>query len=144
MPQLRTHILFRGIPVNWTDLLCFLPLAVSTNTNPGRVGQKQLINITISNPGQQIEKQVSMRVLLPQELTIDATQIQPAGEGTIYGQEIRFNSIAELTPGQQRQYVVPVTPNRTGRVQVRAEIAGGSLPATKTVDTAPIDILGAP
>jgi uncharacterized repeat protein (TIGR01451 family) len=122
-----------------------LQLAVVTNTNPGRVGQKQLVNITISNPGQQIEKQVSMRVLLPQELTVDATQIQPAGEATIYGQEIRFNTIAELAPGQQRQYVIPVTPNRTiSGIQVRAELAGGSLPATKTVESAPIEILGAP
>ena len=120
-----------------------LQLAVSTNTNPGHVGQKQLINITIANAGQQIERQVSMRVFLPQELTIDPTQIQPASEATIYGQEVRFSTIAELAPGQQRQYVVPVTPNRTGKTQVRAEIAASSISGTKTVDSTPIDILGA-
>jgi uncharacterized repeat protein (TIGR01451 family) len=121
-----------------------LQLAVSSNTNPGRVGQKQLINITISNAGQQIERQVSMRVRLPQELTPDQSQIQPAGEFTIQGTEVWFNTIAELAPGQQRQYVVPVTPSSTGKVQVRAEIAASSLSTTKTVDSAPIDILGAP
>jgi hypothetical protein len=121
-----------------------LQLAVVSNTNPGRVGQKQIINITITNAGQQMERQVSMRVELPSDLVIDSAHIQPASEAKIYGQEVRFDAIAELAPGQQRHYVVPVTPNRTGRVSVRADIAAASLPTPKSVESAPIDILGAP
>src|SRR4029450_6604410 len=83
-----------------------LRLSVGTNTNPGRVNQKQIINIEIENAGQQVERQVAMRVLLPQELTLDPQQIQPANEARVLGQEVQFATIAELAPGQKRQYVI--------------------------------------
>ncbi len=120
-----------------------LRLSVSTNSNPGRVGQKQVINVTVANAGQQVERQVATRILLPQELTVDPTSIQPQSEATVLGQEIRFAPISELQPGQQKQYVVPVTPNRTGKVQASAQVAASSLTTPKTVDSDPIDILGA-
>jgi len=120
-----------------------LRLTVAVTKNPARVGEKQLINVIVENAGQQTETQVSMRVLLPQEFTPDATQIQPQSEATVLGNEIRFATITELAPGQQRQYVIPVTPNRTGRVQVRAEVAAMSLAAPKTADSAAIDITSA-
>ena len=97
-----------------------LRLTVTVNKNPARVGEKQLITVTIDNAGQQAERGVDMHVLLQVEMTPDPTQIQPQNEASVIGQEIRFNTIPELAPGQQRQYIIPVTPNRPGRVQVRA------------------------
>ena len=41
-----------------------------------------------------------------------------------------------------RQYVIPVTPNRIGRVQVRAQVAATGLD-TKTVDSEVIEIVSA-
>jgi len=120
-----------------------LRLTVAVTKNPARVGEKQLINVVLENAGQQAERQVDMRVLLPQEFTLDPTAIQPQSEATVLGNEIRFTRIAELVPGQQRQYVIPVTPNRTGRVQVRAEIAAPSLTPPKSFDSEVIEITSA-
>jgi hypothetical protein len=33
MPELRTHLLFPGVAVNWRDLIFFVPFAVLTNTS---------------------------------------------------------------------------------------------------------------
>lgn len=120
-----------------------LRLTITVNKAQTRVGEKQVIYVSVENAGQQTERQVSMRVLLPQQLTPDATQIQPQSDATVLGQEIRFATVAELPPGQPRQYVIPVTPNRTGRVQIRAQVAASSLATPKTVDSAAIDIVSA-
>jgi len=83
-------------------------------------------------------------MLMPQEFTIDPAAIQPPSE-RIIGQEIRFATVAELAPGQQLRFAIPVTPNRTAsKIQVRAEMAASSISGIKIADSAPIDILGAP
>jgi hypothetical protein len=74
-------------------------------------------------------------------LTPDSTQIQPQNDATILGQEIRFAQIAELRPGEKRQYVIPVTPSRAGQVQIRAQVAASSLATPTTVDSNVIEIL---
>ena len=118
-----------------------LRLTVAVNKNPARVGEKQLIEITVTNAGQQTEHQIYTRVFLPQEMTVDASQIQPQNESQAFGQEIRFAVIADLPPGQQKQYIIPVTPSRTGQdVQVRAQVAANGL-ATTTVDSERIGII---
>jgi uncharacterized repeat protein (TIGR01451 family) len=118
-----------------------LRLTVSSATASARVGEKLIIYVNVANEGQQAERQVSVRVLLPQELTPDAGQIQPQGEATMLDHEIRFNTIAEIPAGGQRQYVVPVAPDRTGKVQVRAQIATGGQPTPVTVESGVIEIL---
>jgi hypothetical protein len=123
-----------------------LTLTVRMTSTPARVGEKQLINVIIENPGQQTETKVSMRLYVPQELTADTTQIQPPAENVLPNEnrsEIRFPTVAELPPGQQLRYVIPVTPNRTGRVQVQAQFVSSSVTTPKTVDSDVIDIVGA-
>jgi uncharacterized repeat protein (TIGR01451 family) len=120
-----------------------LRLIVTTTKNPARVGTKQLINVIIENAGQVSEKQVSMRVKVPPEFTVDTAQIQPQGQATILGNEIRFATIAELPPGQQQQYVIPVTPNNVNSVTVSAEIVSTNLMTPATVNSEVIQILGA-
>ena len=120
-----------------------LRLTVAVTKNPARVGEKQLINVVMENAGQQVERQVDMRVLLPREFTLDPTAIQPQSEATVLGNEIRFTRITDLATGQQRRYLIPVTPNRTGRVQVRAEIAAPSLTPPKSFDSEVIEITAA-
>ena len=119
-----------------------LRLTISTTSNPARVNQKMVVNVTIQNAGQQVERQVAIGVLLPVELMPDPYSIKPEGESTVRGQEIQFTPIAELAPGQSRQYVIPVTPNRTGKVQATAQVAATSLPTPKTVNSEAIDIIG--
>lgn len=117
-----------------------LRLTVNATKASAHVGEKQLINVIIENAGQQVETKVSMRVLLPAELTPDATQIQPPAE-MLLENEIRFPTINELPPGQQQQYLIPVTPNRVAQQRtVRAQISATSLPTPKTVESGAIDI----
>jgi uncharacterized repeat protein (TIGR01451 family) len=120
-----------------------LRLTVSTPTNPARVGQKQQINVVIENAGQQVERNINMRVILPAAFTPDPTSIQPLNEARVTSADIQFNTIAELAPGQQRQYVIPVTPNQTGQVQVTAQIASSTVTTPRTVNSDMINILGA-
>ena len=89
-----------------------LRLIVTTTKNPARVGEKQLINVIIENAGQVSETKVSMRVIMPSEFTVDATQIQPQGQATINGNEIDFATIAKLPAGQQQQYVIGSSPEQ--------------------------------
>ncbi len=120
-----------------------LQLTVTTNKNSARVNEKQLIAITVANTGQQAEQNVATRAFIPLEFTIDATQTQPQGEVQVLNNEVRFTPLAELPAGQQKQYLIPVTPNRVGRVQVHGEITSTTVKPPKTVDSDPIDIVGA-
>jgi hypothetical protein len=118
-----------------------LRLSVGTSANPGRVRERHLVNVVVHNAGEQVERNVNVRVLLPQEFAIDdPTQIQPAGEATVLGQEVRFATIAELKTGDTKQYVIPIRPTRAGRVQISAQIAAGSLSTPKTVTSEPVQI----
>jgi hypothetical protein len=118
-----------------------LKLTIGETKNPARVREKQVVYVNIENSGQQTETKVAVRVILPPELTPDPTQIQPQNDATILGQEIRFTTIAELRPGEKRQYVVPVTPNRAGQIQIRAQVAAASLRTPTTVDSNVVEIL---
>jgi hypothetical protein len=118
-----------------------LRLTVTESTNPVRVGERQVAYITVQNVGQQVERQISVRVLLPPEFAADSAQIQPQGEATMLGQEIRFAAIPELQPQAERQYIIPMNVNREGRSQIRAELAAPSLAAPLVVESRPIDII---
>jgi Domain of unknown function DUF11 len=118
-----------------------LRLAVTESTNPGRVGERQVVYVTLRNNGQQVERQISVRVLLPPELTADAAQIQPQDEASVRGQEIRFTVIPDLQPQVERQYVIPVTPSRAGNVRIRAELTAAGLATPIVVESNPIEIL---
>ena len=118
-----------------------LRLSVSATKTPAHVGEKQLINVIIENAGQQTETKVSMHSDLPAEFTPDPTQIQPPTE-SIQQNEIRFAMIAELPPGQQQRYVIPVTPNRVGQqLRIEADLAAASLPTPATKYSDAIDIV---
>ena len=65
---------------------------MTVTKNPARVGEKQLINVVRRKTPVNRPSTGWMRVILPQEFTLDATQIQPQSEATVLGQEIRFTS----------------------------------------------------
>jgi hypothetical protein len=116
-------------------------LTLTESTNPARVGERHVVYVTVQNIGQQVERQISVRLLLPSEFAADAAQMQPQGEATILGQEIRFSTIAELQPQAERQYIIPLNVNREGQVRVRAELAATGLASPLVVESRPIDII---
>jgi hypothetical protein len=105
------------------------------------VGQNLVVTIEIENAGQQVERNVYTRVKQVSELTVDPTKILPQGEGSVTGTDIQFGPIAEIAPGQRKQYLITLTPNRTGRVQINGELASGDI--RKSVMSDPIEIFGA-
>ena len=118
-----------------------LRLTITESTNPARVGERLVVYLNVQNNGQQVERQVSVRMLLPPELSADAAQIQPQSEASVRGQEIRFSPIAEVQPKAERQYVIPVNVNQVGQVKIRAELAAPSLAAPLVLDSNSIEIL---
>lgn len=120
-----------------------LQLSIAVGRNPARVGEKQIITITVANNGQQNESEVAMRLILPAQLTVDTTQIQPQTEAQVFGQEIRFNPVADFPAGNQKQYIIPVTPNSIGQAQITAQLAAKSLGQPSTVNSELITITAA-
>jgi uncharacterized repeat protein (TIGR01451 family) len=116
-------------------------LTITETQNPARVGTRQVVYLTVRNEGQQVARQVAVRVLLPQEMSVVADQIQPAGDSQVLGREIRFTSITELPPQEERQYVIPISPDRAGSVQIRAEWAAEGLAQPVAVESNTIQIL---
>jgi uncharacterized repeat protein (TIGR01451 family) len=104
-----------------------LRITIAGDANPARTGQRLTLFVNVSNAGQQAANNVALSVLLPQGLTPDATLIQPAGEATVNGQEIRFSTISQLQPQEEKRYVIPVTAGQQGEVQVRAAVTATGL-----------------
>jgi uncharacterized repeat protein (TIGR01451 family) len=104
-----------------------LRITITENANPARSGQRLILVITLANAGQQAASNVALSVLLPPQLTPDATQIQPAGEATIAGPEVKFSAIPQLDPQAERPYLIPVTVGQPGDVRVRAAATASGL-----------------
>lgn len=122
------------------------PLRVSIveTRNPMRAGQRNTVYVNVQNTGQQTERQVEVWLMFPPELTPDTSQIQPQGDFTTSGQEVRFNAIAELRPQQQQRFVIPVTAQRTGSVRIWARLSAASLAQPTTQQSNAIEIIRGP
>jgi uncharacterized repeat protein (TIGR01451 family) len=118
-----------------------LRITITENTNPARTGQKVTLFVNVTNAGQQVAQNVALSLLLPQGMTPDATQIQPAGQATLLGQEIRFQPIAELEPQGEARYVIPATVGQPGDVQVRAAVTATGLTEFIRADSNVIKII---
>ena len=62
-----------------------LKLSMRSTANPARVGGPMTLFVFIENAGQQLERDLSLRVLLPQETMPDASLIRPPGTFQIVG-----------------------------------------------------------
>ena len=128
-----------GAPAAGPDLR----LTVTESKNPARAGERQVVVVNARNEGLEPAQQVQLRVLFPPEMTPDASQIQPAGEATVLNMDVTFSPIAELAPQAERRYLIPVAVNRTGQVQIRAQLTAAGLASPITVESNVIEILPA-
>ncbi len=119
-----------------------LQVTFAPTPNPARVGEAAQILVTVTNTGQQVERQVALAVLLPAELAPLEAQIQPAGAFIRTGQELRFQAAPELRPNQKLTFTIPVSPTRAGNVAIRAQVAAEGLAAPLGAES-PISILSA-
>jgi hypothetical protein len=116
-----------------------LRLTVDASATATRVGARQIIYVNVLNTGQQVERQLLVRVLLPQELAADREQIQPQQGLTVVGQEYRF-AVEELAAQQQARITIPVTAARAASVQVRAAAMAAGMATPVTSDSKLIEI----
>ena len=91
-----------------------LEVTMRATANPARVGQPMGLFVYVKNNGTQPERGVSLRLLVPQEMTPDAAQIRPLGTAQVVGKEVNFGNIGDLQPGDEREFelVLSVGPPR--------------------------------
>ena len=106
----------RGLTINVVDL-----------TDPVPTGDKLTYKIIVSNDGALSERNVSVVATVPRGMI--PVRIDTGGPGgrTITGQIVRFDPVAEVRPGQQREYRVFVRTLEAGRATFRAEVTSENL-----------------
>jgi hypothetical protein len=105
-----------------------LQIKFAPTPNPARVNETAQILITVDNTGQQVERQVALRVLLPADLVPIESQIQPPATliPTANGTELRFQAFGELPPNQRLSYTIAVKPSQKGTARILAQLAAAS------------------
>jgi hypothetical protein len=121
-----------------------LKVTIAESAGPARIGSPLTLFIFVENAGTQTERDVRLRVSVPQETTPLDAMIRPAGQFQVVGErEVRFNSLAELRPGEKRQFDVPVSVDRTGTVNIWAQVAAAGMAEPITAQSKLIEILPA-
>jgi hypothetical protein len=124
-----------GAAVNATRVV------ITATANPAQRGQKFPIYVNLENTGQQAIGPVELRVILPTQLTADATQIQPQGEVIVQGNMIAFAPVSQLGAQETRRYIIPVTAGMPGDVRVYASARATSADgASSLINAEPIII----
>lgn len=106
-----------GLTINVIDL-----------TDPVPKGDKLTYRIIVSNDGALSERNVSVVATIPRGMI--PVQIGATGPGgrTVTGQIVRFDPVAEIRPGEQREYQVVVQTLEAGNATFCAELTSDKLP----------------
>ncbi len=106
-----------GLAINVIDL-----------TDPVPKGEKLTYRIIVSNDGALSEQNVSVVATVPHGMIPVQAGITGPGGRTITGQIVRFDPVAEIRPGEQREFQVVVQTLEAGRPTFRAEVTSDKLP----------------
>jgi hypothetical protein len=121
-----------------------LRLSMVSSAGPARVGAPLTLFVYVENIGSRPERDVAVRVLVPQEVTPIEVQIEPRGAFQTAGpREFRFTAIPELRPGERREFVIPVRVDRPGTVNVWAQVAATGMAQPISEQSPPLEILSA-
>ena len=119
-------------------------MSIVESAGPARVGAPLTSYIFVENTGTQAARDVRLRVSVPQEMTPLEAQIRPTAGFQIVGErEVRFNSIRELGPGEKQQFEIPLSVDRTGTVNIWAQVAYAGMSEPITQESKLIEILPA-
>ena len=110
-----------GLTINVIDLV-----------DPAPKGDRLTYKIIVSNDGALPERNVSVVATVPQGMTPVLMDTGGRfehrwGGRTIAGQIVRFDPVAEIRPGQQREYQVVVRSLEAGQLTFRAEVTSDKL-----------------
>ncbi len=106
-----------GLRINVIDL-----------TDPVPKGDKLTYKIIVSNDGALSERNVSLVATVPRGMI--PIRVDTGGQSgqTIIGQIVRFDPVAEIRPGERREYRVLVQILEAGQATFRAEVTSNNLP----------------
>jgi uncharacterized repeat protein (TIGR01451 family) len=120
-----------------------LRLAIVSFSDPVRAGTRATYQFLIENKAQTPEQQVQLRVFFPPELTPDVLAMTNSANvrGTLVGNELRFDPIAQVRANERLEFLIPVSINKPGVVNITAQLASQavSTPVEKTIE---VEILG--
>ncbi|MBX9791967.1 MAG: DUF11 domain-containing protein [Pirellulales bacterium] len=113
-----------------------LRLTITDRRDPVAVGQEGTYEIRVTNGGQAAERDVVMIATAPAEMTPIDIAGGPSGM-SINGQQIIFEPVRELGPGQALTYQVRMRANRPAQVRVQAQVtsAGQAQPLLAAEET---------
>jgi uncharacterized repeat protein (TIGR01451 family) len=117
-----------------------LQVTMRATANPARVGQPMGLFVYVKNNGTQPERGVSLRLLVPQEMTPDAAQIRPLGTAQVRDKEVNFGNIGDLQPGDEREFELVLSVDRPGNVNFRAAVSATGMTTPILSDSNQIQI----
>ncbi|HUT11645.1 MAG TPA: hypothetical protein VMY42_14185 [Thermoguttaceae bacterium] len=104
-----------------------LTIDVVDLADPVRQGARLTYKIVVTNNGTATEQNVSVTATLPLGMVPDPLGTTGPGGRTIAGQAVRFDPVAEILPGETREYRVVVQTFQPGQLTVRAELTSPKL-----------------
>jgi uncharacterized repeat protein (TIGR01451 family) len=93
-------------------------IEIEKSTNWLVVGQKQTYTIRLFNPGKNNVLHPSVRVVVPDQMSITAERGATTGERK--GQQIHFDKVAVLDAGEEKVYTIEVEAKKAGEATLRA------------------------
>jgi uncharacterized repeat protein (TIGR01451 family) len=114
-----------------------LSMVVADRMESVPTGSPVTYDIQVDNNGQATERQVSVVVVIPPELTLVPLETSgpPVAPGHKRdGNTIRFNPVPELEPGGRLLYRVRVRAAQPGEVKLRAQLSSQNLPQPIVVE----------
>ena len=120
-----------------------LRLAIVSFSDPVRAGQRATYQFLIENRAQTPEQQVQLRVAFPPELTpdVNATTNSANVRGTLVGNELRFEPIAQVRADERLEFLIPVDVRQPGIVDIVAQLASRAV-TTPVEKTQRVQIIG--
>ena len=105
-----------GLTINVIDL-----------TDPVPKGDKLTYKIIVSNDGTLLERNVSVVATVPHGMIPVWIDTGQPSRRTITGRIVRFDPVAEIRPGERREYRMTVQALRAGQLTFRAELTSDNL-----------------
>ncbi len=101
-----------------------LKIQVTGRSNPIKVGSEASYSIVVTNAGTNSQRQVRLSVTVPEGMMFVTAQ-GPANSN-VSGQNVRFEPILEMRPGESITFDVRLRAMRQGTAQVGAEVTSST------------------
>ena len=119
-----------------------LRLSIEPSADTVVANSRTTIRFFVENRAAAPEQQVLLQVVFPPELTPDVNTMRNSANvrGALMGNELRFDPIAQLRPEERLEFLIPVSINQPGVVNVGAQLTSQRV-TNPVVRTRRIEIL---